>query len=282
MPDDRRHRAAQTCSSSYSRNAAGVSDLETLLRVAAGRLRWVVDFDRCTFALTREEGRVCWTATRTEEAVCRAGLAEVPEAERTLVERVLDSGAPAALPPRAIGLPIQVAGRTFGALCFSIDAGAYTYRDMRLAHHAGQYLGFAHLADGPGRRDAPSPQQAKGRSSRAALLGHELRNPLAPIVTAVHVLKGRAHEGPSKELDVIERQAQHLVRLVDDLLDVARLTRGKMVLQRGPVEVAQVIARAVEMVSPLLEQRRHALAIDVPPTGLIVDADENRLAQVVS
>ena len=68
-----------------------------------------------------------------------------------------------------------------------------------------------------------------------ALLGHELRNPLAPILTAVHLLKGRADGSPSKELDIIERQAQHLVRLVDDLLDVARLTRGKVVLERAPV-----------------------------------------------
>ena len=115
-----------------------------------------------------------------------------------------------------------------------------------------------------------------------ALLGHELRNPLAPILTAVHLLKGRADGSPSKELDIIERQAQHLVRLVDDLLDVARLTRGKVVLERAPVEIAQVVARSVEMVSPLLEQRGHSLDIDVPTVGLVVDVDENRLAQVVS
>jgi anti-sigma regulatory factor (Ser/Thr protein kinase) len=98
---------------------------------------------------------------------------------------------------------------------------------------------------------------------------------------AVQLLKMRGDGQPSKELDIIERQARHLVRLVDDLLDVARLTRGKALLERAPVELATVVLRAVEMVSHLLEQRRHSLQVDVA-LGLILDGDENRLAQVLS
>jgi CheY-like chemotaxis protein/two-component sensor histidine kinase len=81
---------------------------------------------------------------------------------------------------------------------------------------------------------------------------------------------------------VIERQVQHLTRLVDDLLDVSRLTRGKITLQKEPVEVATVIAQAVETSRPLIDSRRHELAVTLPRESLQVEADATRLAQVVS
>jgi signal transduction histidine kinase/ActR/RegA family two-component response regulator len=257
---------------------ANAADLETLLRTAAGRLRWVIDFDECTFALAREERRVCWIGSRADETLRRAVLADLREAEATLIARVLESGAPAGQAGR-ICVPLQVVARTLGAICFSNESGVYTNRDMRLAHHSGLYLGaLISRID----LEEETRRLSERKDDLLALLSHELRNPLAPIVTAVHILKTRADGQPTKELDAIERQAQHLVRLVDDLLDVARLVRGKVVLERAPVEIAQVLSRAVEMVSPLLEQRRHSLDIHVPSVGLMVDADENRLAQVVS
>src|SRR5262249_34901916 len=84
------------------------------------------------------------------------------------------------------------------------------------------------------------------------------------------------------EIDILERQVSHLSRLVDDLLDVARITRGKIDLHRQPVELGEVVARAVEMVSPLLDQRRHVLELAVPADGLRIHADPARMAQVVS
>ncbi|MGA3123942.1 MAG: ATP-binding protein [Polyangiaceae bacterium] len=258
---------------------ANSADLEALLRVAAGRLRWVIDFDRCTFALARPEGCVCWIGTRAEESLRRVMLADLREEDATLIERVIETGALAGEPSGRIGVPLQVGERTLGAICFSTAAGAYTYRDMRLGHHAGQYLGSL-----VSRMDLE--EETRRLSARKddilALLSHELRNPLAPILMAVTQLKMRADGQPTNELDVIERQTQHLVRLVDDLLDVARLTRGKLTLQRAPVEIAEVVALSVEMVSPLFEERRHSLTIDVPSANLMVDADKNRLAQVIS
>jgi PAS domain S-box-containing protein len=115
-----------------------------------------------------------------------------------------------------------------------------------------------------------------------AVLGHELRNPLAPIVTAVQLMKLRDPEHHGKERTVIERQAQHLVRLVDDLLDVSRITRGKVELKRRRVELSEVVAMAIETASPLFEQRRHRLEVDVPPHGLGIHGDPERLAQVVA
>jgi signal transduction histidine kinase/ActR/RegA family two-component response regulator len=115
-----------------------------------------------------------------------------------------------------------------------------------------------------------------------AMLGHELRNPLSPIVTALHLMKRRAEGGTTREQEIIERQVGHLVRLVDDLLDVSKITRGKVSLRMEPVEIATVVTRAVEVAGDLFEQRRHRLSVEVPRSGLRVDGDPDRLAQVLA
>jgi CheY-like chemotaxis protein len=114
-----------------------------------------------------------------------------------------------------------------------------------------------------------------------AMLGHELRNPLAPILTALQLMTLRGDGSAVKERTVIDRQVRHLVRLVDDLLDVSRIARGKIDLRRQIVEIGDVVAAAVETTSPLLEGRHHHLAVDVPRVGLLVSGDVTRLTQVV-
>jgi CheY-like chemotaxis protein len=115
-----------------------------------------------------------------------------------------------------------------------------------------------------------------------AMLGHELRNPLSPILVALELMRIKGMPGVEKEHAVIERQARHLVRLVDDLLDVARITQGKIVLKREPLELGGLVARALETASSLLEERSHRLHVDVPATGLAIDADAVRFTQVLS
>jgi PAS domain S-box-containing protein len=115
-----------------------------------------------------------------------------------------------------------------------------------------------------------------------AMLGHELRNPLAPIMTAVQLMSLRGDDGLQHERTVIERQLKHIVRLVDDLLDVSRITRGKVELRRERVELAEIVADAIEQASPLFEQGRQVLETDVPRHGLVVLADRQRLAQVIA
>jgi signal transduction histidine kinase/ActR/RegA family two-component response regulator len=116
-----------------------------------------------------------------------------------------------------------------------------------------------------------------------AVLAHEIRNPLAPIRTAVHLL--RLKELPQaqrmKARDVIERQVEHLVRLIDDLLDVSRITRGAITLQLEQVDVAEVIARAVETTRPLIDARQHEILVELPEQAMKVDADLTRLSQVI-
>jgi signal transduction histidine kinase/response regulator RpfG family c-di-GMP phosphodiesterase len=115
-----------------------------------------------------------------------------------------------------------------------------------------------------------------------AMLGHELRNPLAPIRTALNLIRQRHPDIALSERTVIERQVEHLVRLVDDLLDIARITGGKVVLKKSTVELSELVAKAVEVASPLLEQRRHELAIEVERSGLVVEVDPTRLTQVIA
>jgi CheY-like chemotaxis protein/two-component sensor histidine kinase len=112
------------------------------------------------------------------------------------------------------------------------------------------------------------------------MIGHELRNPLAPIVTALRIARER---DPTfqKELIVIERQVAHLRQLVDDLLDVARIAHGKIDLKREVMDVAVMVASALELASPILEERAHHLELDIAP-GLEIPGDPHRLAQVVT
>jgi signal transduction histidine kinase len=121
---------------------------------------------------------------------------------------------------------------------------------------------------------------SRAKDEFLAMLGHELRNPLAPITTALHLMKLKEPNALVREREIIARQASHLVKLVDDLLDVARVARGKVSLNRTRVPLHDVIARAVETASPLFEQKRHVLEVDVPTKDLDVDADAIRLGQV--
>jgi signal transduction histidine kinase/ActR/RegA family two-component response regulator len=114
-----------------------------------------------------------------------------------------------------------------------------------------------------------------------AMLGHELRNPLAPIITATELMAMQGDAVMVEERKTIERQAKHMIRLVDDLLDVSRITRGKVELRKEPVALVQVVDKAVEIASQLLEQRSHRLTIEVPP-NLRSDVDSGRMVQVLA
>ncbi len=134
--------------------------------------------------------------------------------------------------------------------------------------------------EGAARFEAEEANRAK--DDFLAMLGHELRNPLSPIMTAIHLLKLRGGDGAAREVNVIERQTEHLTRLVDDLLDVSRITRGKVSLNRESVEVADIVAAAIETASPTIENGRHQLYTKVPTHGLVVDVDRVRMAQVLA
>ncbi|WP_437681765.1 hybrid sensor histidine kinase/response regulator [Sorangium sp. So ce131] len=117
-----------------------------------------------------------------------------------------------------------------------------------------------------------------------ATLAHELRNPLAPLRNGLELLRLGASDPAASERAraMMERQVAHMVRLIDDLLDVSRITRGKLRLRRERVELASVVQSAIEASRPLIDASRHALTVDVPPGPIHLDVDPTRLAQVLS
>jgi len=117
-----------------------------------------------------------------------------------------------------------------------------------------------------------------------AFLGHELRNPLAPILNAASILRLKTGDDPDLKWcrEVIERQARQLTRLVDDLLDVSRITRGAITLRSERVEIAKVVENAVESCRPLIDKHRHQLEVRLPDGPRVVQGDPARLQQIVA
>jgi PAS domain S-box-containing protein len=115
-----------------------------------------------------------------------------------------------------------------------------------------------------------------------AVLAHELRNPLAPIRNSLHILRltARADVVAQQAAEMLDRQVTHMVRLVDDLMEVSRITRGKIELIKDHVDVADVIRSAVETSRPLIESAGHELALSLPPEPMLLEGDPVRLAQV--
>jgi len=116
-----------------------------------------------------------------------------------------------------------------------------------------------------------------------ATLAHELRNPLAPVRNALYLLRAEGSDAQTQAgaRAIIDRQVRQMVRLVDDLLDVSRITTGKLALRRERVELRAVATAALEAVEPMMRERRHQVAVELPPAGLTVNADPTRLAQVL-
>ncbi|MBZ5710550.1 PAS domain S-box protein [Nannocystis pusilla] len=133
------------------------------------------------------------------------------------------------------------------------------------------------------RLNAALREQDRRKDEFLALLAHELRNPLAPLRNGIEVLR-LADDSAVQERarDVMDRQLGHMVRLIDDLLDVSRINRNKMELRRSRIALADVLSNAVETARPLIDAARHTLEIVLPPRPVILDADLTRLAQVFS
>ena len=230
-------------------------------------------------------------AVRTKTPVWIASRAEYVAAFPQSEQRVTDKDPDADGEIACACLPLVAGDGAIGGLMFAYRAEHDFSDDERTflvsiasqCAHAMERLRLLesvsrlYAAEADARREAEAASRAKDEF--LALLGHELRNPLAPIVTSLSLMKLRRCEH-ERERSIIERQVHHLVRLVDDLLDVARITRGKVELVRMHVMLASAVAQAVEAAQPLMEERGHRLSLDI--AELVVDADVHRLAQVLS
>jgi PAS domain S-box-containing protein len=221
--------------------------------------------------------------------VLRTGRADLqPEVTDALLETVVRNPEQRrllhALGPRSfLCVPLVARGRILGALSFGIGPSSRRFGSADLIF-AEELARHAALALDNARLYRELREAAERKDEFLAMLGHELRNPLAPLRNALHILR---IQGPSDTIldqmrDMMERQVQHMTRLVDDLLDVARITRGKIELRLEPVELAAVVGRAAEATRALLTERHHELTMALPPEPVILNADPTRLEQVLT
>jgi signal transduction histidine kinase/CheY-like chemotaxis protein len=187
----------------------------------------------------------------------------------------------------AAAVPLSLEGRPPGVLALgSRRDRVFSREELTLLQLVADRLALAleqsrlYAAEQRARADAEAASLAKDQF--LAMLAHELRNPLASIRTAVHVIRrtGAANERAAEAQRIVERQVNHLARLLDDLLDVSRITRGRIELNRAPLLLSAVINDAVEAARPLLMARRHELTVVLPPEPVVLEADATRLTQV--
>jgi signal transduction histidine kinase len=133
--------------------------------------------------------------------------------------------------------------------------------------------GRAHLQDADRRKD-----------QFLAVLAHELRNPLAPISNAVQIMKVEGPSGPNFRwsMEVIESQVKQMTRMIDDLLDVSRITRGKVAVSKEPITLREVVELGVEASRPLFQDSRHNLTVSLPARPIVLDVDRARIGQVIA
>jgi signal transduction histidine kinase len=292
-----------------SRSLADSLDPDTTAKTLA---RQAVPFlaDLAGVTLAGEHGQPWWTelvwldVAGREHHASRLSSALWPRDKlRDAVEEVLVHGrpirlgeldvaypAPADQPASAeyraksgIILELRARGRTLGALTLVFGPSGRRHDPSEfalaedLAGRAGIALDNARLYKDVERAD-------RQKNEFLSMLAHELRNPLAPIRNAAEVLRLSGPEQPQVRWarEVIDRQLSHLVRLVDDLLDVSRITRGKITLKPEPTDLAVVVQHAIEASRPTIEQARHRLEVHVPPEPVWVTGDPARLTQVLT
>ncbi|MGZ5027732.1 MAG: PAS domain-containing protein, partial [Methylobacter sp.] len=156
-----------------------------------------------------------------------------------------------------------------------------------LYDNAGEITGFGVIVEDITERkhaEKALHEADRRKDEFLAMLAHELRNPLAPIGNAVQIMKlpNLDENRLTWCRDVIGRQVEHMVRLVDDLLDVSRISSGKIELKKEPIEVSTIVQRALETSQPLIDLNRHQISVHLPPEPVIIEGDLVRLSQVIS
>ena len=199
------------------------------------------------------------------------------------LELVRDSSSDSKSPPHTLVVPLQARGRNMAVICLSRSKSGRSFNQddltvaMAFATRSAIALDNAMLHEEIRRTD-------RQKNEFLSMLAHELRNPLAPIRNAVQILGIRAPLEPDMQWvrEVIERQVTQMVRLVDDLLDVSRLTSGKIRLHQQAISLSTVVEHAMEASRPLVETHRQQLAISLPRDVIWIHGDLARLSQVLT
>ncbi len=238
-------------------------DAFTITRVADGQYVDVNDGFIDTFGWARDE-----VIGRTESQI---GIWRNPQDRRRLVDALQTND-------YCKNLEVELVTKAGSVITSLVSAHAITIAGDRCLLSVTRDISDLKQAE------AALHEADRRKNAFLAMLGHELRNPLAPISNAVEILRHIGLTGVQFSWcrDVIARQTQHLTRLVDDLLDLSRITRGKVELRLERLDVADILDRALETSQPLIDARRHALTVHRPHAPIQVQGDAIRLAQVVS
>jgi predicted ATPase/signal transduction histidine kinase len=178
-------------------------------------------------------------------------------------------------------VPLTARGQTLGVLSLlSATPGRYGRADLDLAQEVARR---AAIAIDNARLYREVQRADRRKSEFIAVLSHELRNPLASVRAGMHLLRRAPPDGPvaARAREIVERQTAHLSRLVDDLLDVTRISRGKVELHRARIDLGDVVRAACDDFRPLLERSGTELRLELPPGPVPIDADATRLAQAI-
>jgi signal transduction histidine kinase/DNA-binding response OmpR family regulator len=184
-------------------------------------------------------------------------------------------------PKSAMVVPILARGRTLGAITFVAVESGRRYEPADL-HFAEDLTARAALAIDNARLYREAHDADRRKDQFLAVLAHELRASLAPIASGVEIVRRYEDEAAVRRAcDIIDRRVQYQARLLDDLLDLARIGHGKIELQKTELNVASVIASALDVTRPLVEGRHQRLSLSLPETPIMVTADPTRLEQVI-
>jgi signal transduction histidine kinase len=235
--------------------------------------------DRAVLALANSDGalsRIEWSAHDEPETMCeglREALAQVLESKQFQLRR--DNGKAAAI------CPLLVGGRSRGALILLAPEEVMDASRVALAK---EVVSRASIAMENARLYTAIQDADRRKNEFLAMLAHELRNPLAPIRNAVHIMQGGDVTQPTMKWarDVIGRQADHMARLIDDLLDVSRIVQGKVIVRPEKLTLAALAERSIEASVPRLAARDQKLQVELPPEPVELNGDPMRLAQVLS
>ena len=184
-------------------------------------------------------------------------------------------------------VPLVARGRTIGAMAILQDRSQRRFKPEdgaligELAQRAALALDNVRLLARARHAQAQAEVASKAKDEFLAMLGHELRNPLAPISLALTLIERRDEKAFPRERQIIERQVRHLSRLVDDLLDISRIVSGKIVLRPERVDLRDTVAKAIELTLPALQARAEMPRVSLPDAPVPVQGDPLRLAQIV-
>jgi len=227
-----------------------------------------------------------WNSASISVEALRSGRTQfVSELSQTLLERIAqDAGTAESLhrlkPQSVISVPLQIRGRMVGAISFAMAVGSrrYTSEDVRLAEDLARRVAIA-----MDNADLLNSLRVADRQKDEflAMLAHELRNPLAAIQYAADVAGLQASQIDAELLDIVRRQVQHLTRMIDDLLDLSRISRNQIQLRKEPVDASVLARRALATVRPLVDSKQHRVSLDLCDTPLPLNVDATRIEQVI-